>query len=568
MNDQNRINFDNVEETSSIIKDDTAGVAVADKTNTAEVKAVTDIRVENLDIESLIILPHHPRKFQGNLDSLQNSIRRDGFRVPVLVYEIEDGKYAVTDGTRRIAVAKIFGWKTIPCLIKKGMSASDAAHESYLINTERNSLNPIEIALHIKTMRDEFGFSYADLEIKGYGSKSHIANTQKLLDLPESVQAKIQRGDLSAAHGLQIAKLPTQKEQIRWAKRAIDEDQSAKRTKIQIKRYLEKGKKPKEELKVKAPEGDVSGVYFKDSRDMSELPDESVELVVSSPPYFVGKEYEIGITFDEHIENIKGVLAECARVLVSGGRMALNVGDIHNFKTKIGPKEHRHVEQMGHLYQRFLKKHQIFLTDVIIWHKKITPWRNRPEIAYTPDLVHTEYGLIATYEPVYIFRKAGEREIPTEDVVLRSRLTKEQWVAWIPGLWTIKPVQNQEGHPTIYPDELCSRLIKMFSYEGDTVLDPFLGSGTTVKVARELNRNGIGYEREIQYKATIMEKLGIGQETTENESLKQMRESIEQIHEFGSETAEGEVEMSLKGEGQVPKEGHADGYLEEGKTAQ
>jgi len=251
MDEQNSINFDTNNKTSSSIKDDTAEVAVADRTDTAEVKTGTDIRVENLDIDSLIIPSYHPRKSPGNLDSLQNSIRRDGILGLVMVYEIGDGKFAIIDGTRTVAVSKIFGWKTIPCLIKKGMSASDAAHESYWINTERNSLNPIEIALHIKTMRDEFGFSYADLEMKGYGSKSHIANTQKLLGLPESVQAKIQKGELSAAHGLQIAKLPTQKEQMQWAKRIVDDDLTAKRTKLQIKRYLDKGKKPKEERKVK-----------------------------------------------------------------------------------------------------------------------------------------------------------------------------------------------------------------------------------------------------------------------------------------------------------------------------
>jgi hypothetical protein len=76
-------------------------------------------------------------------------------------------------------------------------------------------------------------------------------------------------------------------------------------------------------------------------------------------------------------------------------------------------------------------------------------------------------------------------------------------------VWEINTVKKMEGHPCIWPDELPHRLIKMFSYEGDTVLDPFLGSGTTVKVARELNRDGIGYERELQYKPVIMEKLGI-----------------------------------------------------------
>jgi DNA modification methylase len=76
-----------------------------------------------------------------------------------------------------------------------------------------------------------------------------------------------------------------------------------------------------------------------------------------------------------------------------------------------------------------------------------------------------------------------------------------------------------QGHPAMYPDELAYRLIKMFSYEGDTVLDPFLGSGTTIKVARQLGREAIGYEREDQYKQVIMEKLGVGEDGVITQSM-------------------------------------------------
>jgi len=78
------------------------------------------------------------------------------------------------------------------------------------------------------------------------------------------------------------------------------------------------------------------------------------------------------------------------------------------------------------------------------------------------------------------------------------------------GVWEIEPMRSsQYDHPCVYPDELVDRLIRMFSYVGDRVLDPFLGSGTTVKVARELGREGIGYERELMYKPVIMKRLGV-----------------------------------------------------------
>ena len=80
---------------------------------------------------------------------------------------------------------------------------------------------------------------------------------------------------------------------------------------------------------------------------------------------------------------------------------------------------------------------------------------------------------------------------------------------YAPSVWKIDRVRKTDGHPTIFPDELVARLIKMYSYIGETVLDPFLGSGTTVKVARELGRDGVGYERDLRYKGTIMKRLGV-----------------------------------------------------------
>jgi DNA modification methylase len=413
-------------------------------------------------------------------------------------------------------------------------------------------------------MMERFGFTMRDLEIKGYGSAASISNKLKLLDLTEPVQKKIQSGELSIAHGLQLVRLPNKKEQERMAKRVIDEDLSAKRTERQIGRYLSKGKQKDERPPAQIPDTDIPGVYIKDSRDMRELPDESVHLIVSSPPYGVGMEYEKGVTFDEHIEIIQGVLKECARVLVKGGIMGLNVGDIHCFKARDGKKEPSQVEMMGHRYQTWLRRYGIFLTDVIIWLKRMPSWTKRPDIHFT-DVAHTAYKLLPNFEPVYIFRKKGEREVPDEDVVLKSRLTKEEWVAWTPSVWNIKPVQNMEGHPSIYPDELCLRLIKMFSYEGDTVLDPWLGSGTTIKVARELNRVGIGYEKEAQYKEVIMRRLGISSKADEH---KEVDKKIGILQEAFASATDGEehfpdlVKVKDEQEKEKPSVEHADDYLE------
>ncbi|MCD4709205.1 MAG: ParB/RepB/Spo0J family partition protein, partial [Bacteroidales bacterium] len=461
-----------------------------------------------ISIDSLIIPQHHPRSNYGNLETLQGSIKREGLQEPLLVYEIEAGKFGIIDGARRLKAVQEMGLKKISCLIKKGMDASDGAHLSYVKNTERNSLNPIEIALHLKAMIDEFGYTQSEMELKGYGSKAKISGQLKLLDLPESIQNQIQEGKLTTAHGCALIRLKTKKEQERMAKQINDFDLTAKRAEIRIDRYLTKGKKKNKKKKEPISSSDIPGVYIKDSRDMSELPDKSVHMVLSSPPYNVGMEFEKGVSFDEHVETVKDVLKECARVLVPGGIMALNIGDINNFKGRKGNNDYVQVQLMAHIFQSYLRKHKIFLTDVIIWKKSLA-WLKRQHLAYSEKLVHTKYRIFDNFEPVYIFKKKGERELPSEEVILKSKLNKEEYISWIPGVWEIKSVQNMEEHPCIWPDELPRRLVKMFTYEGDNVLDPWLGSGTTIKMARELNREGIGYERESQYKAVIMKKLGV-----------------------------------------------------------
>ena len=152
-----------------------------------------NMKVENVSVDSLIV-NYHPRKHLGSLETLQDSIRRDGLQEPLLVRNVGDNKFAVIDGVRRLMATKQFGWQSVPCLIRKGMEDSEAAHLSYVKNTERNSLNAIEIAHHLKAMIDEFGYTQSELELKGYGSPATISGQLKLLDLAESVQKQIQEG--------------------------------------------------------------------------------------------------------------------------------------------------------------------------------------------------------------------------------------------------------------------------------------------------------------------------------------------------------------------------------------
>ncbi len=480
-----------------------------------------NMQLKALSIDSISIPKFHPRIEFGSLNDLQGSMRRDGLQDPLLAYETDTGQYGVIDGARRLRAALEMGWPEIACLVKIGITEAEAAHLAYVKNHERKSLTPIEEALHIRRMKEEYGFTGQELVVMGYrGSTAAISQMLKLLGLAKPVQEMISAGDLTKEHGLALSALQTEKEQIRMAKQAVDFHLTAALTRQKVSKYLSKKAKPKRSLPSDiVPAGDVRGVYFKDANDMSELPSACVHMILTSPPYLIGQEYEKGISFDEHIANVQAVMAECGRVMVPGGIMALNLADIHNFRGKDGKAKKAQRVMMGHRYQSWLKRHKIYLTDEIIWRKR-QPWAKEGVPILDDKTAHTSYRFFLNWEPIYIFRKDGVRSAPdAADVTMRSKLTREQFNKWTDGVWDIEPVHPKAGHPAIWPDRLASRLIRMFSYEGDTVLDPFLGSGTTIKVARALGREGIGYERLPQYKEVIMRTLGVDETATPAETM-------------------------------------------------
>ncbi|MGM0377792.1 MAG: DNA methyltransferase, partial [Bacteroidota bacterium] len=442
-----------------------------------------------------------------DVESLENSLRIDGLQEPILIHETDNGTPEVLDGARRLQACKNLKISEVDCIVKKGLNPEEAGRLSYAKNVERESLTPIEVAKHLKRLKEKFELSHNELVLRGYGSKGTITNKLKLLELPEAVQDHIAAGSLTETHGRALLRLSTEAEQTGMARRFIDHDVSPKRADGFVAQHIKKLNQAKEEKVVEIPEADIPGVYFKDAQEMNELQNNTVHLIVTSPPYGIGMDYEKNFkTVDDLFNNNFPVLEECCRVLVPGGVMALNLGDIQSPK-KSGPRE---LILMMPAYQSILRKHGVFLQDVIIWKKQI-PWSKRNQL-FTARTKHTSYRIMDNFEYVYIFRKDGDRPFPKEDVVLKSYPSKEEWKSCVSGVWEINAVQNQKEHPSQWPEELPARLIKMFSCETETVLDPFLGSGTTVKVARDLNRNAVGYELRKEYKPTIMGKLGIAEE--------------------------------------------------------
>jgi hypothetical protein len=190
---------------------------------------------------------------------------------------------------------------------------------------------------------------------------------------------------------------------------------------------------------------------------------------------------------------------------MKGGHLCINFGDIHNFGTTNGTEPE--IQLMGHTFQDLLRPLGTRLRDIIIWDKGM-PFKNNRQVRAYIDTPHTQYRILNSFEYIFVFKKDGKRALPV-DVALKSSITKDEWQDWVSGIWKIKTVSDQKGHPAQFPNELPRRLIKMFSCEGDIVVDTALGSGTTIKVARELGRKGFGYERDDKYKPIIIRKLGI-----------------------------------------------------------
>ena len=252
-------------------------------------------------------------------------------------------------------------------------------------------------------------------------------------------------------------------------------------------------------------------IIIGDSRAMIEVADGSIDLVVTSPPYWHIKDYgapgQIGYgqSLHQYLKDLYYVWSECFRILRPGSRLCLNIGDqfaraaVYG-RYKVIPLHAEFIAQCEKIGFDFMGS--------IIWQKKTTMNTTGGAVVmgsypYPPN------GLIEIdYEFILIFKKPGESRKVLKEIKEPSKLTKEEWKEYFYGHWHFGGAK-QLGHEAMFPEELPRRLIRMFTFQGDTVLDPFLGSGTTVKVALELGRNAIGYEINERFLNLIEEKLGI-----------------------------------------------------------
>ncbi len=240
-----------------------------------------------------------------------------------------------------------------------------------------------------------------------------------------------------------------------------------------------------------------------DSRDLSFLPDESVHLVITSPPYWNLKKYndnpgQLGHINDYEIflEELKKVWEHVFRVLVPGGRLVCVVGDVCVSRRRFG----RHLIFPLHADICVIcRKIGFDNLNPIIWHKIAnasfevengSKFLGKP---YEPNAI-----IKNDIEFILMQRKPGGYRKPTEEQRRLSKIEKKDFDGWFRQIWTI-PGASTKKHPAPYPLELATRLVRMFSFYGDTVLDPFCGTGTTLIAALKNDRNGIGIDIDAEY---------------------------------------------------------------------
>ena len=250
-------------------------------------------------------------------------------------------------------------------------------------------------------------------------------------------------------------------------------------------------------------------IYISDSRDMSVVSSNSVELVVTSPPYWQLKDYghenQIGFgdSFEDYINNLNLVWQECIRILKPGCRLCINIGD--QFARAIIYGRYKVISIQSEII-RFCETLGMDYMGTIIW-RKVTNTNTTGGAVIMGSFPYPRNGIVKIdYEYILLFRKPGKPPIPSEKQKKESALTTDEWNEYFSGHWNFSG-EKQNSHLAPFPVELPYTLIRMFTFPGETALDPFIGSGTTAIAAMQLGRNSIGFEINQECKKTIKRRM-------------------------------------------------------------
>ncbi len=244
------------------------------------------------------------------------------------------------------------------------------------------------------------------------------------------------------------------------------------------------------------PEEFINKIIVGDSEEiLKKLPDNCIDLVFTSPPYNFGLEYENhkdGINWNEYFDKLFAIFKECIRVTKYGGRIIVNVQPLFSDYIPI-----------HHIISNFFMQNKLIWKGEIIWDKhnyncKYTAWGSWK----SPSNPYLKY----TWEFLEIFCK-GDLKHPGD--LKSADITEEEFKKWVYAKWDIPPERDMKkyGHPAMFPEELAERVLKLFTFKGDIVLDPFNGVGTTTVVAKKLGRNYIGIDISEEYCKKAEERL-------------------------------------------------------------
>ena len=275
-------------------------------------------------------------------------------------------------------------------------------------------------------------------------------------------------------------------------------------------------------------------IYFGDSRKLNKIPDKSVQLIITSPPYWQLKDYgtidQIGFndSYEEYINNLNLVWMECDRVLSDGCRLCINIGD--QFSRSVYYGRYKVVPIRTEII-RFCEALKMDYMGAIIW-QKATTMNTSGGGAVMGSFPYPRNGILKIdYEFILIFKKLGKSPKPTLEQKQNSIMTKEEWNQYFSSHWNFSGVKQSE-HIAMFPEELPKRLIKMFSFSGETIFDPFLGSGTTSLAAKNLDRNSIGYEINKEFESVIKEKLNINQLSFDSDTIEFLEDNNKSDYSF------------------------------------
>ncbi|MDR3244538.1 MAG: site-specific DNA-methyltransferase [Elusimicrobiota bacterium] len=260
---------------------------------------------------------------------------------------------------------------------------------------------------------------------------------------------------------------------------------------------------------------------------MSEVSSESIQLIVTSPPYYNVKDYskdgyqknkhsksdceDIGAanSLDIYLKGLITIWRECKRILKPNGKLCVNVPLMPLLKRSSNTHYNRDIiDLQSHIQLSILKSTKLYLLDLYIWNRTNTSKKLMFGSYPNPPNFYAQN----TCEFIAVFVKDG---IPINKIPAKlkkeSRLTQKEWITYTKQIWDI-PIPGKGDiafgiHPAIMPEEIAKRCIKLFSFKGDIICDPFAGSGTTLKVAKDLGRKFVGYELYENYKSVIDLKI-------------------------------------------------------------